>query len=612
MSLTSSPDCLIQAEDKAFKMLFPSVPDEGNSFDDFFNEEMYRLEGSDEENKAHPDQFEALFADVFNQDEYRLPSLDASAAKIEHSPPQPWRKGLWCLKQRQQPPRLAVEKTRRPETKRTEPVGTMNAINQNFQYAQGPMSPLEITSPSRTKRFVTSPAAGAFDPTTYIRPPFSRETTLSPSPMYAQLPISPRAGHGDTTNWQQDFQNFHLRMPYERPLQPPALPNKQTEQSRLVQDMNAAIMSQNQGVSSHTHRYFDGYRNLARPETSAIDPVLLSPEYERSRDDLQAYGGDSFYQHDRHGVNGPNSMASPISTSLPSSSSSTQSHGPRTHTSNTNLSMHSKAVFSAPTVSSHPPLPTLAPEEAYPALAAPTPKRVAHPILHQPSDNSLMGLGIHYPELEQMSQAVLYEPQGYLPQAPAAIGVALPYPSATTAPNPMYSYPPLPPPPSHVFPDLSPFNTPRKQRRSPSRSPSPSVSPTNVSPRRNPARSPNRSVTDYSQSRRKSIHKSGPIKDSGAQDPLPAPRARSSSRPPRTPRAPKTPTGGGAVIDFVNFTPKDSAKLLSDVAPSGSSKTRARREQAARENRKKLSEAALKAVRVAGGDVAAFERAIYT
>ncbi|KIW22917.1 uncharacterized protein PV07_11164 [Cladophialophora immunda] len=608
MSLTNSPDCLTQVEDKAFKMLFPGVSDEGSSFDDFFNEEMYRLDGSDEGNKAHPDQFEALFADAFNQDEYRLPSLDISA-KIEHSPPQPWRKGVWCLKQRQQPPRLAVEKTRRPETKRTEQIQTMNALNHSFHHAQ---EPLEITSPSRTKRFVTSPAAGGFDPTTYVRPPFSRETTLSPSPMYAQLPISPRAGQSDTSTWQQDFQNFHLRMPYERPLQPRPVSNKQTEQGRLARDMNAAIMTQNQAVSSQGHGYLDQYRSSARPETNAIDPALLSPQFERSQDDQHAYGGNSFFLPNRHGMHGPNSMPSPISTSLPSSGSSTHSQTARTHTSNTNLSMHSKAVFSPPTATAHPPLPTLAPEESYPALAAPTPKRVPHPILHQPSDNSLTGLGIHYPELEQMSQAVLYEPQAYLPQAPAPIGVALPYPPATTAPNPMYAYPPLPPPPSHVFPDLSPFTTPRKQRRSPSRSPTPSVSPTNVSPRRNPARSPTRSVTDYSQSRRKSIHKSGPIKDSAAQDPVPAPRTRSSSRPPRTPKAPKTPTGGGAVIDFVNFTPKDSAKLLSDVAPSGSSKTRARREQEARDKRKKLSEAALKAVRVAGGDVAAFERAIFT
>ena len=72
-------------------------------------------------------------------------------------------------------------------------------------------------------------------------------------------------------------------------------------------------------------------------------------------------------------------------------------------------------------------------------------------------------------------------------------------------------------------------------------------------------------------------------------------------------------------MDFVNFTPKDSAKLLNDVAPSGSSKTRARREQEARDKRRRLSEAAVKVVRraakaaggnVDNGEVEALERAI--
>ncbi|WEW60872.1 hypothetical protein PRK78_006360 [Emydomyces testavorans] len=60
-------------------------------------------------------------------------------------------------------------------------------------------------------------------------------------------------------------------------------------------------------------------------------------------------------------------------------------------------------------------------------------------------------------------------------------------------------------------------------------------------------------------------------------------------------------------VSFVNFTPEDSQKLLTGVAPSGSSKTKARREQEAREKRRKLSEAALLAVRKAGGDVEALE-----
>lgn len=62
------------------------------------------------------------------------------------------------------------------------------------------------------------------------------------------------------------------------------------------------------------------------------------------------------------------------------------------------------------------------------------------------------------------------------------------------------------------------------------------------------------------------------------------------------------PSLGGAV-DFVNFTPSDSKKILTGVAPSGSSKTKARREREAMEKRRKLSQAAVRAVRAAGGDV---------
>jgi hypothetical protein len=83
---------------------------------------------------------------------------------------------------------------------------------------------------------------------------------------------------------------------------------------------------------------------------------------------------------------------------------------------------------------------------------------------------------------------------------------------------------------------------------------------------------------------------------------------RRSSRPtksPRTPRTPKTPSskGGSMSGGFVNFTPHDSKRILTGVAPSGSSKTKARREREASEKRKKWTEAAAKAVVKAGGNV---------
>jgi hypothetical protein len=64
----------------------------------------------------------------------------------------------------------------------------------------------------------------------------------------------------------------------------------------------------------------------------------------------------------------------------------------------------------------------------------------------------------------------------------------------------------------------------------------------------------------------------------------------------------------GGNVGFVNFTPDDSRKILTGVAPSGSSKTKARREKEAAEKRRKLSQAALKAVMEAGGDVDSLRR----
>lgn len=72
-----------------------------------------------------------------------------------------------------------------------------------------------------------------------------------------------------------------------------------------------------------------------------------------------------------------------------------------------------------------------------------------------------------------------------------------------------------------------------------------------------------------------------------------------------TPRHSQNLEKGG----FVNFTPYDSNKILSGVAPSGSSKTKARREKEAADKRRRLSQAAVKAVVEAGGDIESLTRA---
>ena len=98
------------------------------------------------------------------------------------------------------------------------------------------------------------------------------------------------------------------------------------------------------------------------------------------------------------------------------------------------------------------------------------------------------------------------------------------------------------------------------------------------------------------------------LSPSPPSSPSPSSRPRRRSKPNRrkyssgnTPKTPKTPNG--ASMGFVNFTPEDSKKILTGVAPSGSSKTKARREREANDKRRKLSEAAAKAIRELGGDV---------
>jgi hypothetical protein len=78
---------------------------------------------------------------------------------------------------------------------------------------------------------------------------------------------------------------------------------------------------------------------------------------------------------------------------------------------------------------------------------------------------------------------------------------------------------------------------------------------------------------------------------------------------PKTAKSSTSPRGANKSVNvsFVNFTANDSHRILGGVAPSGSSKTKARREQEAKDRRRKLSEAALRAVRNAGGDVDALE-----
>ncbi len=92
--------------------------------------------------------------------------------------------------------------------------------------------------------------------------------------------------------------------------------------------------------------------------------------------------------------------------------------------------------------------------------------------------------------------------------------------------------------------------------------------------------------------------------------PPPPPSAKSPSKARQRPKTHRRKGSAPALrsaksagsLGFVNFTPHDSQKILTGVAPSGSSKTKARRELEAHEKKRRLSLAVEKVVRDAGGD----------
>ncbi|KAI9673086.1 MAG: hypothetical protein M1829_004400 [Trizodia sp. TS-e1964] len=154
--------------------------------------------------------------------------------------------------------------------------------------------------------------------------------------------------------------------------------------------------------------------------------------------------------------------------------------------------------------------------------------------------DSTNGLMIHLqgqPSL-QLGQAARAVAEDELYYTPAALG---PAPIASCYSPNKFGSPALSP---NSLPSRAPKGQPRKNPRSRSRSPSPTNSPLLSSPRKSPAA--------------KTPRRKGP-----------STKNRQSSS------------------DFVNWGPQDSKQILGGVAPSGSSKTKARREREATEHREK-------------------------
>lgn len=161
--------------------------------------------------------------------------------------------------------------------------------------------------------------------------------------------------------------------------------------------------------------------------------------------------------------------------------------------------------------------------------------------------------------------------------------------------------------------------SPRKQRRPSSSSESPSPTPMAQQQGGRRSRSMSRRQASVSGGGGGSAHRksttalvvTGPSSDMQANA-VRKRRSTSSWRGPRRSQSGDVGIGGGGGISldganggigFVNYTPNDHNVLMTGVAPSGSSKTKMRREKEAMERQRKLSEAVVKMVTNAGVDV---------
>ncbi|KAL2045307.1 hypothetical protein N7G274_002390 [Stereocaulon virgatum] len=121
--------------------------------------------------------------------------------------------------------------------------------------------------------------------------------------------------------------------------------------------------------------------------------------------------------------------------------------------------------------------------------------------------------------------------------------------------------------------------------------PRPPTTPPSPSPLTSPLK---RHLRSQSKSHRRNQKSCGHVKSPS--------KSAASLKSPKSAGALRSPKSTGQ-FGFVNLGPNDKSKILTGVAPSGSSKTKARREQEAIEKKRRSSQAALKAVEALGGDV---------
>ncbi|KAF9891972.1 hypothetical protein FE257_002936 [Aspergillus nanangensis] len=490
------------------------------------------------------------------------PTLSTSKPALQS--PQSWGKDLWCMPQEavspaeQQTP-LAFQDNVHPPAVSDLSVNLDASAANRITDNRSPSTP--PTTPSRkSKSALVTPKS-----IRRHREPNDRRALLrkqsSPSLNRSSQLQKQRMAYPEA--WAQRFQNFSYRNSDDRlPLSPP--PSDILVQHENLGADSSAVHMNHPGDSAEMPHHFDSNIFTQSPAISMPSPstgVLGRPQ-----------------RYINHSNN------STLTSSPPSADdifSSPHSSDPQSMSSWHSDSLGTAALPFTPDLHSHDaqawwsPMTSRVPQR-HPSYQ----QMVASPVPQRPLQNSN-----NQHDMLQGGLMIQLDPSQF--DMSGAPNSSFPSSSLSSAPNTQeshpYNHPAVPTP--QKFVDSSSFNV-HTTSRSPSLSPRADASPKDGSMMRNGAIMKT-SRRSNGNGRKLSGH------------------SMSAPKPAKGPSV--SPKNKSVTVSFVNFTPSDSKKILTGVAPSGSSKTKARREQEARDRRRKLSEAALNAVRKAGGDVDALE-----
>lgn len=502
--------------------------------------------------------------------------------------PQPWRKGLWSLQQD-----AASCAEQRPAFQETIHPSAISDLSLNLEASSRPGEALALFSSSSPSTPPATPSRKASASNSAIltpksirrREPNDRRALLRKQSFSPSLMRSTHLQKGKMTYpeaWARRFENFNnIRGSDEHiPLSPPP-------SDILVQ-----------------HETMHNNNNPTQMNVSTSGPS--TDRILRESAEMPTHYDSNLFHHQSPSVSMPSPSANTLArqrylghqnsaalTTTSSPSADDFFHSPHSSESQPMPSWHSDALGTpalpfTPDIHSHDaqswwsPMHSRVPQSQgqpqYQSMVSPIPQR---PIQNINQQNDLLQGGL----------MIQFDPSFDMSSAAGSSFSSSGMPSTTNQDNRPY---PNIPAAQQGFSNDSPFATPHNAHVShPSRSPT--VSPTSTSPKSGMAA---RNTANMRVNQRRSHSRKLSSQSSSGPKPVKAPSGSSGS-----------PKGANksVSVSFVNFTPQDSHKILTGVAPSGSSKTKARREQEAREKRRKLSEAALMAVRKAGGDVEALE-----